>query len=687
MKTRLKEALGSLPQSSWIGTFHGICNRLLRQEIPHLEIDGLRWARNFTIFDTDDSLALYKELLKARNYDEKTVSPRNVQAQISSIKNQGLTAREFSSRVSSGAEERLAELFRAYEKGLNENNALDFDDLLSYTHRLFGQQPSILAKYQRVFRHILVDEFQDTNQVQYSFIKSLVHDAGSTVSSWTGRSLCVVGDIDQSIYSWRGADYKIALNFERDFRGTTLIKLEHNYRSSGNILSLANALIEKNSKRIPKSLLATKGTGETATCFEAADELEEGNFIASEIKRLLAAGRKAEECAILYRVNSQSRPIEESLLKNALPYQIVGGLRFYDRQEIKDLLAYLRLVFNSKDGISLKRVINAPRRGIGASTVAIIEEWADRKNESLFGAMSDLVDSAELAAKTTKSIHEFVELIFIFQSAAEVLTVPELLRKILEDSGYLAALQAQGNEEAEGRIENIYELLSVAQEYQESNVEPSLEGFLGQVALVGDSEHKKDNKQQVNKPELGQVTLMTVHAAKGLEFPFVFITGLEEGMFPHMRSLGDDGGSGQANEQIEEERRLLYVALTRAEEKLYLSFARRRRLWGVRDFSEPSRFLAELPQELLKGYWGGTSQTPKKALRTLSETYDGSVRPAAKAAPDELKFASGDQVTHKTFGAGTVKGIFGGKSQKFYVVEFKDIGKKLLNGSVLSAQS
>ncbi|HEY9886388.1 MAG TPA: 3'-5' exonuclease, partial [Vampirovibrionales bacterium] len=445
------------------------------------------------------------------------------------------------------------------------------------------------------------------NTTQYDLLKNLLTSplySSTKEIDWEDRSFCVVGDVDQSIYSWRGANYKLTLGFQKDFPGATLYKLQNNYRSKEPILKAANAIIQNNKQRIDKSLLCTKGRGDKITCFEAADEIEEANYVVSEIKRLNRGGVNPEHMVILYRTNAQSRALEEALMKNNVKYRMFGGVKFYERAEIKDLIAYLRLVFNLKDSAALKRVINTPRRGIGASTVGQIEEKANKLGISLFSALANLLDSGDLGPRVTQSAHEFVELIEQFVVEAIDLTVPELLKQIIDDTQYIDNLKKQETEEADARIENIYELLNVANQFEEESDDKTLEAFLAQVSLVGDSEMAQGNSDDENS-----VTLMTVHASKGLEFPYVFVTGLEEGIFPHTRALKDTNTS---KDELEEERRLLYVAITRAEEKLFLTFARRRRLWGQREFAEPSRFLGELPEDCLVGYWGNSMRSSQR---------------------------------------------------------------------------
>ena len=663
MKTRLEKLIP--PNSSnrlWIGTFHGICNRLLRTEIHRLNLGGLKWTKNFVIFDTTESLSILKETLKVLNLDEKVYTPKAIQSKISALKNQALGPIEFSKKITDNFELKLSEIYDKYQEKLNFNNALDFDDLLLFSLKLFEGDSECRKYYHERFKHILVDEFQDTNQTQYDLLKMLLTHPDNSVQNWQARSFCAVGDIDQSIYSWRGANYRLTLNLQKDFPSTQLIKLEYNYRSVDPILEVANSVISNNKQRIDKKLLGTKGSGEKITCFEASDEVEEANFITAEIKRLKSKNQNLNEIAVLYRTNSQSRAIEEALIKGQIAYKLVGGVRFYDRLEIKDIVSYLRLIFNSKDSNALKRVINSPRRGIGPSTIAQVEEKAETMGSSLYSALADLLDEGGLGPRVIASIHSFVEVIDYLIKQSDIVPVPDLVRLVLEKTGYLIALQDSDKEEAEGRLENIYELLNVAQQFHEESEDKTLGAFLAQIALASDLDNLKDSDSEA-------VTLLTIHSSKGLEYPFVFLTGLEEGIFPNSRALGD---SPNSTDDLEEERRLLYVAITRAEKKLFLTYARNRRLWGKKEYSEPSRFLKEMPETHLTGFWGSSVKSPSgkglPPVKNSSESSFYSKREAEakenkkNAAPQEPKIKVGDRVQHKSFGLGRVLSLFGSKN-------------------------
>ena len=705
MKSRVEISVGKeKSRDLWIGTFHGICNRILRLEIKKYND---KYSKSFVILDADESVQLVKDSIESLNLDNKIYVAKKLQQRISELKNNGILPPEYEKQVRDFDERRVFEIYSKYQEKLEQSNSLDFDDLLLITVRLLSSNEELREYYRNRFEHVLVDEFQDTNKIQYELLRKLIFvDEKNFHRDWTGRSFCAVGDIDQSIYSWRGADYKIALNFQKDFPESKLIKLEENFRSSGFILQVANSIITNNRQRIEKTLRCTKGNGKKVILFEAKDEIDEGRFINSEIRRLTVTENthKLKDIAILYRTNAQSRSLEESFVKAGLPYRIVGGMKFYDRLEIKDLLAYLRLISNPEDSISLKRVINSPRRGIGASTISQIEERADEMGVSLYSALSDLLDSGNLSPKTAKSIHDFVNLIESLRRKTSELVVTELLKEVIDKTGYVSALEKEATEESQNRIENIEELLNVADEFIENDdsEDKSLEAFLSQVSLVGDIDQLDDNDESNNNDKeknIDKITLMTVHSSKGLEFPCVFISGLEEGIFPHIRSI-----NVRRDDAMEEERRLAYVAVTRAEEKLYLTYARNRRLWGTREFSERSRFLNEIPCELLSNHFGESflNKNASDALKDLDRrgatinistdrissgnTEDKylltSPNPSLngrenKKEQEIIEFDTGEKVFHSSFGEGVIVGSLGGKNKKFYAVEFST-GKKIL---------
>lgn len=665
MKNRVQQHIeAEQSKSIWIGTFHGICNRLLRQEITSAHPS---YTRNFVILDASESQAMIKDCIRTLNIDEKLYTPKKLQYAISGLKSQCLEPPDFEKQVHDVYTQRVLEVYRAYQDKLAISNSLDFDDLLLLSLKLLKNNPDKRNYYHSRFKHILVDEFQDTNKVQYDFLKLLCTPANSSSIQWDDRSFCTVGDIDQSIYSWRGADYKLALNFQKDFPQAKVIKLENNYRSSQHILNAANSVIQNNKQRIEKNLICTKGNGKKITKLEAGDEIEESLFITKEIQKL-KKDLSYNQMAVLYRTNAQSRVIEESLVRAKIPYKLIGGVKFYDRLEIKDILGYLRLIYNSHDTIALKRIINTPKRGIGASTIKQIEEQASKSHCSLFGALEDLLDSEDLSPRVTQSIHEFAGLINHLKTASKELEIPDLIRLILDKTSYLQILKDQNTDEADARIDNIHELINVAEEFMDTSEEVSLEAFLTQIALVGESDNLVDSDNSV--------TLMTIHASKGLEFPCVFISGLEEGIFPHVRALQTSRA-----DDIEEERRLLYVAITRAEDLLYITHARYRRLWGTREFAEASRFLIEIPTDCISNYFDNSSQSP----RTPQPVQQTTSQPRREPTPEVQLFLEGDIVQHRSFGVGVVVSILGSKNRKFYTVSFdnQEFGKKLLAGESL----
>lgn len=482
-------------------------------------------------------------------------------------------ARDFKSQ-------KIASIFEEYENTLNNNNAIDFDDMLMLTVKLLEQNPEVRHEYYDRFRHILVDEYQDTNLAQYKLVNMLYTNAQAEIPP--ERSLCVVGDVDQSIYSWRGADYTIIMNFQKDFKNTKLIKLEQNYRSTANILNVANAIIENNTERVDKVLYSNKGEGELIDYFEAQDESDEANFIASKIKQ--DSGGNYNQYAILYRTNSQSRALEEACMAAGIPYRIYGGLKFYDRKEIKDIIAYLKLIYNPDDSQSFRRIVNVPKRSIGDTTVKRLQEFADKEDISLFAAAQRIQEDNEIPPRTRSKITDFVNLITKFKEAVKNYNLREFVTLVIEKSGYLAELQLQNTPESEADIENLQEFVNVAEEFVPEDDNNILGEFLTQISLVSDI----DNMDNI----ANNVTLMTLHAAKGLEFPVVFLAGMDEGVFPHQRTFN-------VPSEMEEERRLMYVGVTRAEEKLYLTSAKRRQMWGEFKYYNPSRFIEEIPRQLM----------------------------------------------------------------------------------------
>ncbi len=605
MRERLASMLGEeIVKYMWVGTFHSICGRILRQDIENYKFQSGKFLdKNFTIYDEQDSLSVIKQGLKKLNLDDKIYAPKLIKTIISDSKNKMQDAYSFSTFARDFKSQKIASVFEEYENILNNNNAMDFDDMLMLAVKLLEQNPQVREKYFARFQHILVDEFQDTNQAQYRLVNMLYTNEGERKQEakmrsrlednekshdsvhpriHASRSLCVVGDIDQSIYSWRGADFKILLNFQRDFRDTKMIKLEQNYRSTENILNVANAIIENNEERVEKVLYSQKGSGEKIQYFEAQDESDEANFIVQAIKNISPDFNKF---AVLYRTNAQSRALEEACITHGIPYRIYGGLKFYDRKEIKDIIAYLNLIHNTDDSISFKRIVNTPKRAIGDTTIKTLQMIADEKDVSLFKAALQLDEVEGINSKTKEKLKKFTDLILDFKKVQPKYNLREFVSLVIEKSGYLRELQEERTPESESRIENLQELVNVAGEFEPEDINNAYSEFLAQIALVSDI----DSLDNISN----NVTLMTLHSAKGLEFPIVFVAGLEEGIFPHQRTFNSPS-------ELEEERRLMYVGVTRAEEKLYLTSAKRRQMWGEFKYYNPSRFLEEIPQNLLE---------------------------------------------------------------------------------------
>jgi len=623
MRARLATMLGEeVVKYMWVGTFHSICGRMLRQDVDSFKFpSGKGLDKNFTIYDEQDSMAVIKNAIKKLNLDDKIYVPKLVKSVISNAKNKMQDAFSFSTFARDFKTQKIADIFEEYENTLNNNNAIDFDDMLMLAVKLLDKCPEVREKYFSRFQHIMVDEFQDTNQAQYSLIRMLYTNLSD--QHMENRSLCVVGDVDQSIYSWRGADFKIILNFQRDFKDTTIIKLEQNYRSTENILNAANAIIENNEERVEKNLYSQKGAGEKITYFEAQDEADEANFIARTIKN---GGDDFNKFAVLYRTNAQSRAIEEACISHSIPYKIYGGLKFYDRKEIKDIIAYMKLVYNPNDSQSLKRVVNVPKRAIGETTIKNLQAVSDQYDISLFEAILIIDDVEGINSKTKEKLKKFAELITNFKNAQASYNLRELISLVIEKSGYLRELNEDKTPENESRIDNLQELVNVAGEFEPEDLNNILGEFLSQVALVSDI----DGLENVSN----NVTLMTLHSAKGLEFPIVFLAGLEEGIFPHQRTF-------TSASELEEERRLMYVGVTRAEEALYLSSAKRRQVWGEYKYFNPSRFLEEIPPQLIESSY---------SENTSSNT-------TFKSAVDKIKY--GEKAQSDSFGQIRTQSGFG----------------------------
>jgi len=616
MKSRLEGVLGGVVRTMWVMTFHAACGRILRKEAPRL---GYR--QNFTIYDQADQVRLTKAVLEELDRDPKRFVPRGIHSQISMAKNQLVSPAEYRSRVASFYDQTVADAYDLYQRRLHASNAVDFDDLLMLTVEVLERFPEARARWQKAFRYVLVDEYQDTNHAQYRLLQLLAGEH---------KNVFVVGDPDQSIYAFRGADIRNILEFERDFGGARVIALEQNYRSTNPILRAANAVIERNRERKPKNLWSELGEGEPVHVIEVEDEHAEARFVAAEIASLSEEGYAGSEIGVFYRTNAQSRVLEDVLVRQEVPYQVIGGPRFYERAEIKDAISYLQVIDNAYDAVSLMRIANKPRRGIGDSSLARLSSFADAQGISLWEALGR-ADEAGVGAAPLKAVDRFRTLMQSSMAGALELSVPEVLERVLERSGYLQALEAERTIEAQGRTENLMELVGVAREYQETAEEPSLSEFLQQISLYSDQDELKEQQSLV--------TLMTLHNAKGLEFRCVFLIGAEEGVFPHARSLEEQG--------LEEERRLAYVGLTRAKERLVLTHAATRSLWGTRGYNLPSRFLDELPQEEIE----------RERLRPSSWSGYGS--PTVAVRRDQPELSTGDTVRHSTLGEGVVLGIEG----------------------------
>ena len=640
----------------WIGTFHSLFARLLRFDInKYRDERGRTWKRNFSIFDESDVQSLFKNIVtKQLNLDNKKFDPRKIRYTVSNAKNQGLTPDDFAKQDPSYRGRVIAEIYNEYQSRLAANNALDFDDLIWVPVKLFQQNESILGYWHTQFQHILVDEYQDTNRIQYDLIRLLATNGEINKSewNWSRRSLFVVGDADQSIYSFRLADFTILLDFQQDFGDglpdedtRTMIKLEENYRSRENILQAANHLIAHNSQRIDKVLKPTRGIGEQIYLHKADEEQQEARFVVQQMQQIKENNPEIDwgDFSILYRTNAQSRPFEDLLLHNNIPYNIVGGLKFYDRKEIKDAIAYLRIIVNPEDTVSLLRIINTPRRGIGKTTMNRLMDASQQMGIPLWEIVNDETSVNTMGGRAAKALNQFARMIQETKDRLDDLTAGEVLNHIIEQTGYVKELQQQGTDEADNRIANIYELYNAVQQFQEDNEETSLEAFLASASLASDLDGL-DEQQQL-------VSMMTLHSAKGLEFPVVFLVGMEQGLLPHNRTLNDPL-------EIEEERRLCYVGITRAQEQLFLTYARERRLWGTREPAVSSQFLMELPGELIN------------SNINLANTYRRRT-PAKKMPPgQEIDWSVGDRVLHHEFGAGEITHVLGSGKKATLAVKF-----------------
>ncbi|MBD2133686.1 DNA helicase PcrA [Sphaerospermopsis sp. FACHB-1094] len=661
-------------KNMWCGTFHSLFSRILRFDIEKYQDEkGRRWNKNFSIFDESDVQSLIKEIVtKELNLDSKKFDPKSVRYAISNAKNQGLSPQEFEREHPNYRGRVIADVYNLYQDRLAQNNALDFDDLILIPTRLFQQNEQVLGYWHRKFCHILVDEYQDTNRTQYELIRLLVTNGENRKSEWNwqNRSVFVVGDADQSIYSFRMADFTILLEFQQDFGDgledddtRTMVKLEENYRSCENILQAANELIENNTQRIDKILRATRDAGEAIYCYKADDEIAEADFVINQIRTLEHQNPELNwgSFAILYRTNAQSRPFEELLVKYQIPYTVVGGMKFYDRKEIKDVVAYLRAINNPADTVSLLRVINTPRRGIGKATIDALMNASQQLGTTLWEILSDETSVNTLAGRAAKSVNGFASIIQKWQEQITKIPGSEILEGILDDSNYIRDLMEQGTDEADNRISNVKELFNAITQFEDDNKgdDISLQAFLQSAALSSDLDNLKEGQTAVS--------LMTLHASKGLEFPVVFLVGLEQGLFPGYRSLQDPAS-------LEEERRLCYVGITRAKERLYLSHARERRLYGSREPALRSQFLEELPPDLLT--------TKRKNTRTFTKS------PSAKTNNQGASenWQVGEKVLHKTFGIGEITHVFGTGNKISVAIKFASLGQKIIDPKVAQLQ-
>jgi DNA helicase-2/ATP-dependent DNA helicase PcrA len=652
----------------WIGTFHSLCARILRYDInKYQDKKGRKWERNFSILDESDVHSLIKNIVtKKLNLDDKKFDPRQVRYKISNAKNLGLSPEQYAAENLNYKGKVITEIYEEYQNELAANNALDFDELILIPVQLFQQNESILGYWHSQFNHILVDEYQDTNRIQYELIRLLATNGETKKSSWNweNRSIFVVGDADQSIYSFRMADFTILLNFQQDFGDNlpdhetkTMVKLEENYRSRENILEVANHLIEYNSQRIDKLLRPTRGYGEPVYCFRADDEQEEAFFVINKIKQLVRENPELNwgHVAILYRTNAQSRVFEELLIKTDIIYKIVGGLRFYDRKEIKDCLAYLRTIANPADTVSLLRIINTPPRGIGKTTINNLVSASQELGIPLWEIINDETSVNTIAGRSAKKVNNFAQIIKACQAEINEKSALEILQKVMEISGYVAKLKEDNTDEADNRLENINELYNAVNQYQEDNQDYTLQGFLSNASLASDLDDIKEEDKAVS--------LMTLHSAKGLEFPIVFLVGLEQGLLPHNRSLRDPLN-------LEEERRLCYVGITRAQEQLFLSYARQRFVWGALEYPSPSQFLKELPEDLIES-------NVRQKLTSLRQSNLPNSNPQSTQFPVPWKV--GDRLYHETFGEGLITHVLGNGKKATLAIQFES-GRKIIHG-------
>nr|WP_174616510.1 DNA helicase PcrA [Virgibacillus ihumii] len=637
MKERVRGLVGPGSEQIWVSTFHSMCVRILRRDI-----DRIGYSSNFTILDSSDQLSVIKQTLKDLNIDPKKFEPRAMLGAISSAKNELITPEEYSSKVGDFFERQVSQVYDRYQKTLQKNQSLDFDDLIMQTIHLFKRVPEVLEYYQRRFQYIHVDEYQDTNHAQYYLVKQLASKY---------ENLCVVGDSDQSIYRWRGADIANILSFEKDYPSSRTIFLEQNYRSTKSILDAANTVIKNNTGRKPKNLWTENDEGKNLHYFQGTTEQEEALFITDKIQELTGEeGFSRNDIAILYRTNAQSRAIESTLTKSFIPYQMVGGQKFYERKEIKDLTAYLRLITNPDDDLSFERVVNEPKRGIGKTSIERLRAYTEDQGISFYQAVKE-VDFTGVPKKAAKALAEFGKLIQTLSQQQEFLTATDMVEAVLQRTGYEHSLKNERTIESQSRLENLEEFMTVTQDFEKTSEDKTLVAFLTDLALIADLDKVNDD---ADADEETKVTLMTLHAAKGLEFPVVFLIGMEENVFPHSRSMFDD-------EEMEEERRLAYVGITRAEQQLYMTHAKMRTLYGRTNMNPISRFINEIPEELLDGFeqardtmFGSIGEQPKnKPMKRKAEKMQQTTGAESKT------WAPGDKASHKKWGTGTVVRVQG----------------------------
>ncbi|EJU21039.1 putative ATP-dependent DNA helicase PcrA [Peptoanaerobacter stomatis] len=655
MQSRVEDLIGIDSKRVWISTFHAFCTRILRYEASHI-----LYENNFTIYDTQDKQVLIKNCMDILGYDKETLNIASVASEISRAKDSMVSVDDYEAEATSDyRNSKIARVYRLYQEELKKNNAMDFDDLIYNCIRLFKLHKEVLGKYQDKFEYIMVDEYQDTNYSQYLLIKML---------SQKHKNICVVGDDDQSIYGWRGADIRNILEFEKDFENVIQIKLEQNYRSTSNIINAAGTVIKNNEGRKDKKIWTSSDNGDKITIYEATSENDESLYVAQNIRKLTEQGYKYSDFAVLYRANALSRKYEEAFMKYKIPYKIFGGLKFYDRMEIKDILAYLRLIDNKNDDVSLKRIINVPKRGIGAKTVEKLEQYAREHSISMLDSI-EYISQIIGAGKAQESIKKFAVMIGALKAFAKILPVSELLEKVISSTNYENSLIEEKTPESQSRLENINELKSVIQEFERTSEDKSLSDFLQNATLSTDMD--EDDKKS------NYATLMTIHSAKGLEFPVVFIVAAEENIFPSSRSVLDES-------KLEEERRLCYVAITRAKEKLFITRAKSRLLYGKTNCNLSSRFISEIDKDLVinekKEYY--VDEDSKQAY-SLHQKYIEKYKimnEHKKDEPQDIKI--GTKVSHKTFGKGMIVGKTGGK----YSIVFDKVGVKTIDTSVVKLE-